>query len=48
MRHLVQELGMLTGLSVSYGNAHESATCCVGLAQEVALRDGALCRVSGR
>lgn len=32
---------MLTGLCVSYGNARDSATCRVGLAQEVALTDGA-------
>jgi len=41
MRRLVLELGMLTGLSVSYGNARESDTCRIGLAREVDLMDGA-------
>lgn len=36
MRRLVCDMRMLTGLTVIYGNRHDSASCSVGLAREIA------------
>lgn len=42
MRRLVEDMGMLTGLTVCFGTARHSSTHTLGLAREVVLKDGDL------